>query len=245
MIKVNLPGLIEVMQNSKKSPTLIGIVGQAGAGKTTVCEKIESELGKEKVMVVRFDWFFKLSRKERKAWIEEEEKKHPQKWIARDQINWWDFEKAWKVLEGVKNGREILLKNVYNRADNGELTGEVLIQPKPIVLVEGVPVILLGSLCDHYIYIHAEPEIRKERLWGRDPRKGIEALKRWIVTQRFELREYKRPRLKLIDIFLNNSINYDSEIPSVLPAVAPGEVFQSLERQKKELQGLLKKIYGK
>jgi uridine kinase len=101
------------------------------------------------------------------------------------------------------------LYNIYNREDGGDLTGELTIDLHGggILVVEGVAVAHLRAqgLVDILIYVETREDIRRVRLLQRDGdrRRGVEAEKRWRLTQAFEQRyfaEYKR----LADFRLNN-----------------------------------------
>lgn len=234
--EINLHEIVDEFKKNN-STTIIGIGGQAGAGKTKISESIFEK--KENVTKIDIDWFFCLSRNQRAAWLEEGKLISPEEWAKRsDQKNWWDFSKIEEAIAKLKNGETAVLHNVYNRKDNGEFTGHQIITPPTdggFILLEGVPTILVKNI-DFLLFVHAEPKIRKARLEQRDPRKGASAIERWEITQRFETREY----LKLInkpDIFLDNS----GEITSTIikrPLISKEEVKTSLELQQKELNNL-------
>lgn len=171
-----------------KPITVVGITGQAGAGKTYASEKIAGDFP-----IVNFDWFFRLSRTDRSRWLEEGKKISLEEWRRRaDQNGWWDFEKARKVIRQVKHsGEKIILNNVYDREHNGELTGTHEITPTEngLLIIEGVPVVLLEDV-DIFIYIHADDTIRKQRIINRDgnARLSVKAEERWSITQHFEIK---------------------------------------------------------
>ncbi len=189
--------------NKNKLIAVVGITGQAGAGKTYVSKKISGDFP-----VVNFDWFFLLSRTDRSKWIEEGKKISLKEWQRRaDQNNWWDFEKARNVIKRVKyNGEKVILNNVYDRENNGELTGihEIAPTENGLLIIEGVPIVLLEDV-DIFIYIHADDTIRKQRIIDRDgnARLSVKAEERWLITQHFETKIFEN--LKKINCVIDNS----------------------------------------
>lgn len=191
--------------------TILGITGQAGAGKSALITPLALDTARDRGFHsyhLPLDYFFKLSSRERREWIAEGEsisKEEEQK--RKDQINWWDFELAERVLTSLKQGKEVTLQNVYNRSDGGELTGTVEIKPPPdgaFMVFEGVAIAHLNGL-DNILYVHAPNRIRFARLLERDRhRANYEATKRFIITQEFELK-YFYQNWHLLHYFLDNS----------------------------------------
>lgn len=216
---------------------IVGICGQAGAGKTQISRSMFSEM--LDMTKVEVDWFFHMSREQRKNWLEEGKLLGVEEWQRRsDQINWWSFSRMEETIAKLKNREAVMLNNIYNREDNGNLTGRQIINPPQnggFIILEGVPVILLENI-DLLIFVHAEPKIRKARLEKRDPRKGYATEERWQITQRFETREFLKHIQKPV-FFLDNSA--ESSCPILeRPIISRGEVKKSLELQKKQLEKL-------
>ncbi len=206
--------LVEVLiKRHYKKPgdvVIIGVTGQAGAGKTTmarVAQKAAHDLGLP-CNTLSLDTFFKLSRRGRKAWLEDPSISADERARREDQISWWDFDWATGSLASLKTGKVLELRNVYSRHDDGELVGKVTIRPHDaggVILFDGVAILHIGPI-DEYVYLHAPPEVRYHRLLARDgtSRTGEAAVKRWRLTQSFE-RQYFREHWNRITTFLDNS----------------------------------------
>lgn len=154
-----------IKQERKEKIAALALTGQAGAGKTHISGKIKSNGIPYSIM--DFDWFFKLSRKERSRWLEEGKSISVEEWRKRaDQNAWWNFQKANETIRSIKYSTEkTIIKNAYNRNDNGELSGTFEITPKGngLLVVEDVPTILLDDI-DIFIYVHADDTVRKDRI---------------------------------------------------------------------------------
>lgn len=192
---------------------ILGVAGQAGAGKTNhVSPLIAAEANKFDfpVEILRLDAFFKLSSSDRKNWIEEGLRISPQEAAVRqNMLNWWDFKAAEAAIEKLRQKEPLHLTNVYNRADGGNLTGEVRIDPPEkgmLLIFEGVAICHLDGI-DHLMYVYASPEVRLERLRQRDKhRQGQEVLDRFALTESFE-RSYFSEHWGKINSFVDNSVD--------------------------------------
>ncbi|EFK97276.1 protein containing Haloacid dehalogenase-like hydrolase domain, partial [sediment metagenome] len=179
--------------------SIVAFTGRAGAGKTTTAQEYKRRCDQMGIpaAILSLDSFFKLSSKGRKAWLAEGEALGPEEYSRRaDQMSWWDFEAAVDALETLRRGEPVHLTNVYNRADGGELTGEVTIVPPPegmVIIFEGVASAHLSGHVDRVVAINAHPKVRKDRLLERDKHRGEkEARKRFEVTQGFENRYFQK-----------------------------------------------------
>lgn len=218
--------MIQQFHKKAGDVVILGVTGQAGAGKTTMARLVERAaipLGLA-CHTLPLDAFFKLSRRGRKAWLEDPTIDAQERARREDQMTWWDFELLATALDTLKAGRELRLRNVYDRTREGELVGKITINPDhagSVVLVDGVA-ILDAPAVDAFLYFQAPPEVRLQRLLARDGcRTGEEARRRWGLTQRFE-RQYFPPRWERINVFLDNS----REDPFLLPQLTPEEALR-------------------
>ncbi len=204
----------------------LGITGQAGAGKTTHIAPLAiaavQDLGGEGYELP-LDAFFILSSKQRKLWLAEGERISPEEGVQRrNQLRWWNFDRSRAVLRTLRNGDGVHLRNVYNRAAGGELTGEISIPPatagrKRLITFDGVAIPEVRDLLDRLLYVHAPATVRLGRLRDRDRhRQGAEVLERFKLTQEFEI-PYFQQRWSLIDHFVDNS----AISPQVLEPMSP------------------------
>ncbi|GEM_PF-3399201 len=201
--------------------SVVRLTGRAGAGKTTTGGKLVEmyqDMGIP-AATVGLDAFFKLSSGGRKAWLEEGKQLGPEEYARRaDQAAWWDFDRAAESLDNLREGKTIHLKNIYNRADKGQLTGELKVEPDPkgmVVVFEGVATAHLPKNGDHILYVNAHPKKRRERLLGRDQqRAGSAALERFNLTQSFENRYFTQYG-SAVDTPVDNSNEVLLKIPAV------------------------------
>ncbi len=207
---------------AKERVSLVGVTGQAGAGKTTHITPLIGTIVRDvgfNFACLSLDTFFILSSADRKTWLEEGVKISCEEGLRRaNQMTWWNFAKAQEAINLLLSGRELHLEGVYNRADKGELTGEVHIAPSRegmLIAFEGVGVCHLNGMAELF-FTYAPAEVRLERLRQRDKhRQGQEVFERFRVTQSFE-RNYFPLYWDRITRFIDNSVDY----PQILPLMA-------------------------
>lgn len=198
--------------------SILRITGQAGAGKTNHVVPLIKQVARERdfwVGEIPLDAFFKLSSEDRAQWLVEGERIDPEEAARRrDQLTWWDFAKAQQVLDAVKNGKSVHLRDIYNRADRGRLTGNLSLDVpcQGLILFEGVAVAHIPGEGSN-LYVHAPKHVRFPRLVERDRHRGAEeARKRFELTEEFEKR-YFTEHWHLIHHYVNNSRNGAEDLP--------------------------------
>lgn len=178
------------------SVVIHGITGRAGSGKTSFCRSLR-RAGWEHLPL---DAFFKMSSRQRKAWLAEGARLGPEEYAARaDQLTWWDFDRAVEVIETLRQGQPLHLRNVYNREDNGELTGCIDIIPRYgsqlRVAFDGVAIAHLKHHLNRLTMLHAPAPERYRRLRQRDAdrrQSEEEAQQRFRLTESFEDAYFQR-----------------------------------------------------
>ncbi|NUM25587.1 MAG: hypothetical protein HUU49_03090 [Candidatus Buchananbacteria bacterium] len=190
--------------------SIIGITGQAGAGKSNhiaPLAKAQIESVGYPAEILGLDVFFKLSSRARKAWLNEDGVDPEELTRRADQMTWWDFDRAQSALNDLLAHKPLHLEGVYNRADGGELTGEVhIVPPKEgmAILFDGVAICHLQGMCE-IAYVHTPASVRLERLRARDRhRQGAEVLERFRLTQAFEV-PYFHSHWHHLSCWLDNS----------------------------------------
>lgn len=198
---------------------IVTLTGRAGAGKTTTAKKIVEIYQSHGVpaAALGLDAFFIKSSAGRKAWLEEGKQIGPEEYAKRsDQAVWWNFEKAEQTLNALKSGEPVHLTNIYDRANKGELTGELKITPDSrgmVVVFEGVAAAHLSS--DEVLFVAAHPKVRRERLLGRDIYRAADAaVERFKITQSFENRYFDKHAIRASTI-VDNSNGYLLSVPTV------------------------------
>lgn len=180
------------LQGESSEMLICGMTGRAGAGKTTLAKKVV-ESGANAGFDTEYlslDVFFKMSSCQRKAWLNEVKGVDDEEYARRtDQMCWWDFDRCEEAIGDLRAGRTVHLAGVYNRADGGELTGVVHIEPRARLrlVMEGVAIAHMAYLFDDLGMLHAPAGMRKDRLGTRDKhRKGSEIDERFRITEQFE-----------------------------------------------------------
>ncbi len=207
-----IPGKINVVR----------ITGQAGAGKTNHVTPLVKQIAHEQGFwtgELPLDTFFKLSSEDRARWLAEGEQISPDEGARRrDQLTWWDFNLAHKTISTIKDGKPVHLNGIYNRADQGRLTGRLSLQPagEGLLIFEGValPHIPGEGL---NLYVHAPKHVRFPRLLERDKHRGPEeAQRRFKLTEEFEKR-YFADHWHLIHHCIDNSNGQynDGDLPEL------------------------------
>jgi uridine kinase len=138
-----------------------GIGGGSGAGKTTLTRQLIERLGPDDVAVLPVDCYYldlgHLSTHERRA-------------VNFDHPGSIDTELLTQHIDTLVGGHAIELPN-YDFASYTRVAGSVRIEPRPIVIVEGMLLYALpdvGARCDLSIYLRVPTEVRCERRIHRD-----------------------------------------------------------------------------
>lgn len=208
--------------------SILGITGQAGAGKTShICPLVKTlvEETRHPAEILKLDAFFKLSSRARQEWLNEKGISPEERAWRADQINWWNFDLVQRVLDDLQKGKEVHLTGVYNRAEGGELTGEIHFTPPTegmVIIFDGVGICHLQRMKE-LAYVHAPAGVRLSRLQSRDQhRKGAEVLERFWLTQAFEV-PYFQKHWGLITCWLDNSRQDPQMLPELDHAFALSE----------------------
>lgn len=141
--------------------TIIGVAGGTGSGKTTVVNKIVEALPRNCVAVVSLDSYYK---DESQATPEE------RKSINVDHPDAFDWKLLIEHIHDLKVGRPIEMPT-YSYAEFSRLEETVHIEPKPVVIVEGIMVLLnkhLRDMMDLKIFVDTDSDERLIRNIQRD-----------------------------------------------------------------------------
>ena len=110
--------IINRYENILGRPMLIGVCGRAGAGKTTITNKIADQLKEHGISSIPYsgDWRFKLDSLGRRLHFQQRwEQGLTQYMLAVNQFTWWDFDKIYQDLSEMSNGHSIVIEEAYDR----------------------------------------------------------------------------------------------------------------------------------
>ena len=141
--------------------TIIGIAGGTGSGKTTVVRKIVEALPPNYVAVVPQDSYYNdtthMTDEERKA-------------INFDHPDAFDWRLLIKQIGELKEGRAIE-QPTYSYILSNRLPETVHVEPKPVIIVEGIMALVnrkLRDMRDLKIYVDCDSDVRLIRNIQRD-----------------------------------------------------------------------------
>lgn len=141
--------------------TIIGVAGGTGSGKTTVVRKIAEALPPHYVSVVPLDAYYN---DESKATPEE------RRFINVDHPDAFDWKLLVAHVRSLKEGNAVEMP-VYSYADFSRKAETVRVEPRPVVIVEGIMVLLnkeLRDMMDMKIFVDTDSDERFIRNLQRD-----------------------------------------------------------------------------
>ena len=149
------------MNSDLKKITIIGIAGGTGSGKTTVVRKIVEALPPHYVAVVPLDSYYNDT-----SHMTEEER-HA---INFDHPDAFDWKLLAKHVNDLRNGIAIE-QPTYSYLLCNRLKETVHVEPKPVIIIEGIMTLLnkrLRDIMDLKIFVDADPDERLIRNIQRD-----------------------------------------------------------------------------
>jgi uridine kinase len=163
-------------------PLVIGIAGGTGSGKTTVARKIAESLPADRAVVIQHDSYYldrsHLSAEERAL-------------VNFDEPGALDNARLLSDLGALKEGRGAVCPQ-YDFGSHTRLSEGRLIEPHPIVIVEGILLFAIPDLRDAFdlrLFVDTDDDIRLLRRIRRD----IEDRQRDIGSIDLQYRESVRP----------------------------------------------------
>ncbi len=141
--------------------TIIGIAGGTGSGKTTVVKKIAEALPPHYVAVVPLDSYYNDTSDMT------EEERHT---INFDHPDAFDWKLLTKQVNDLRNGMAVE-QPTYSYLLCNRLKETIHIEPKPVIIIEGIMTLLnkrLRDIMDLKIFVDADPDERLIRNIQRD-----------------------------------------------------------------------------
>ncbi|AZB22485.1 uridine kinase [Kaistella haifensis] len=180
---------------------VIGIAGGTGSGKTTVVNKILQQLNTEGVNVLSQDNYYHDNQQLTLAEREVLNYDHPKS---------IDFDLLLKHVKALKNGENIE-QPIYSFVTHSRTGDHVLVEPKNVLIVEGILVLTNSELLKEYdlkVFVHADSDERLIRRIRRDTQERgrdlQEVLHRYQTTLKPMHQEFIEPSKNEADLIVPN-----------------------------------------
>lgn len=182
---------------------LIGIAGGTGSGKSTFTDRIKDAFPDD-VAVLYLDNYYKAH----DELVFEERKK-----LNYDHPDAFDTELIASDLKKLKEGKSVI-SPTYDYANHNRAKETLIIEPKPVVLTEGILTLYdeeLRNLFDIKIFVDADADERILRRVLRDTKergRDIEnIIDQYLTTVKPMHYRYVEPTRMYADIVLNSGMN--------------------------------------
>ena len=142
-------------------PLIIGLGGGSGSGKTTIARSIVEAIGPDSVSLIQHDAYY---RDQTDLPMEERVK------VNYDHPESFETSLLVRHLQELRGGRAVE-RPIYDFTVYNRLPQTARVEPKPVVIVEGILVIYepeLRALMDLKIYVDTDPDLRVLRRLERD-----------------------------------------------------------------------------
>ena len=147
--------------NNKIKPTIIGICGGSGSGKSTIVKEISNLVPKHKLSIIEEDSYYKdqsdMSFSERLK-------------TDYDHPSAFDHELMNEHIEDLISGKSIN-KPIYNFEENNRTKDTILVEPTEVIIIEGLMILFeekIRDLLDIKVYIDTDSDMRIIRRVLRD-----------------------------------------------------------------------------
>ena len=194
----------------------IGITGGTGSGKTTILEEIKKEFSKSDIGFISQDSYYNDN-----GDLSFEEKNK----INFDHPEAVDFDLMINHLNLLKNGKNIN-QPIYSFFDHNRTEKTALIEPKKIMVIEGLLILTnkkLRDLIDVKVFVDSKSNLRFKRRLNRDVNERGRSEEEVIELFNKRLNEmhkmYVEPMMKYCDIIIDNNTNNSIEIDSLIKII--------------------------
>lgn len=196
-----------------KNSILICIAGGSASGKTTVVKKIIKSLSDKSVLVIKHDDYYKdlthLSMEERNK-------------VNYDHPSSLDSDLYVSQLTDLLNGKSIE-KPVYNFALHNRETFTEKVEPKRIIITEGILVLedeRVRNLADIKIYVESDDDVRFIRRLLRDTKergRTVESvISQYLETVKPMHYSFVKPTKRYADIIVPNDNTHDVAVKCIV-----------------------------
>ncbi len=209
--------------------TIVGIAGDSGAGKSTYVENLRELLGEDRVTVLTGDDYHSLDRVERNQ-------------IGVTALDPWKANNLGLLIDHLwmlKQGQSIV-KPVYDHT-TGTFTPPEVIEPKDVVLIEGLHVLYLEKLreaLDLKIYFDTDTSLRVRWKVRRDA--GVRGYTEAQVLEEIERRKpdvqrFIEPQRAWADLVIHYLPDDDREPTEAVPEPIRVRVAERMRGKKRRL----------
>ena len=180
-------------------PLVIGIAGGSGSGKTTVAQEILNRVGASRIAFLQHDAYYKdlsgLPPTQKAA-------------VNFDHPNSLETELLIQHITKLKNGTQVQLP-VYDFATHSRTKQTFKVQPRRVILVEGILIFVESALRDLFdvkIFVDTDDDIRFIRRLERDiaerGRKTDNVIQQYLSTVRPMHLEFVEPSKRYADVII-------------------------------------------
>lgn len=202
---------------------IIGICGGTGSGKTTIARKIIEAVGRESVILIEQDSYYRN--------LEDMplDERHEANFDHPDAI---DSDLLMNHIKRLKGGQPVEMP-VYDFATHTRKTETEHLEPKPVVLVEGILIFAeprILELLDIKVFVDTPDDIRFIRRLKRDiaerGRTVESVIAQYFATVRSMHFEFVEPSKRYADIIIPEGGNSDISIELLC-----GKIREEVSRQ--------------
>jgi len=183
----------------KYDPLVIGIAGGTGSGKTTIAHEILHRVGANKLAILSHDAYY---RNQKDMPFEERAK------VNYDHPDSLETELLVEHVKQLKQGHQIHMP-VYDFTTHRRKEETVLIEPQPVILVDGILIFVerdLRKLFDVKIFVDTDADIRFIRRLQRDiierNRTQESVIRQYLETVRPMHMEFVEPSKRHADVII-------------------------------------------
>ena len=180
-------------------PLVIGIAGGSGSGKTTVAQEILQRVGPSQIAFLQHDSYYKDLTGLPPTQRMEANFDHP---------NSLETELLFRHIESLRDGKPVEVP-IYDFATHSRTTQTFTVQPRRVVLVEGILIFAeaeLRKLFDVKIFVDTDSDLRFIRRLHRDiterGRTTESVIKQYQATVRPMHLEFVEPSKRYADVII-------------------------------------------
>ena len=178
---------------------LIGIAGGTGSGKTTLADKLVDSFGSDEVSILRHDNYYK--RHDEMTYDERSQ-------LNYDNPDAFDTELLCEHIQMLKEGKAIEMP-VYDYTVHNRSNEVVVVEPAPVIVLEGILIFAEQSLCDLMdikVFVDTDADVRILRRILRDVKERERSLdsviSQYLTTVKPMHEQFVEPSKRRADIII-------------------------------------------